>query len=153
MLPGLLTALWLYQCPDSKITAALHSSFPAPSGSTLGTIMPFSKAMCYIAVFSVMPGGSCMGRCGVSACSNHRCRTGMHLAHKWCRQQDPHFCGVSFEIPKVKLSCKTARIHYLSTQESHRGACTLCLELGHTVRLKIGTELVLLRDLTFSVHC
>lgn len=115
--------------------------------------MPFSKAMCYIAVFSVMPGGSCMGRCGVSACSNHRCRTGMHLAHKWCRQQDPHFCGVSFEISKVKLSCKTARKHYLSTQESHRGACTLCLELGHTVRLKIGTELVLLRDLTFSVHC
>lgn len=81
--------------------------------------------------------------------------------HKCFRQQELHFCVVSLKIPEDKLSCKTARLqdrktarkHYLSTEESHRGACTLCLELGHTVRFKIGTELVLLRELTSSVHC
>lgn len=55
------------------------------------------------------------------------------------------------------LSCRIARKHYLSIEESHlispRGACAHCLLLGHTAWFKIATALALLRDLTSSVRC
>jgi len=73
------------------------------------------------------------------------------------RQLDLLVSAVGFESPEHTLSCKIARKRDLSTKESHlharRGACTHGLVLGHTVWLKIATELVLLRDLTSSLRC
>lgn len=83
-----------------------------------------------------------MGRCGgASARSTCRCSGGAAMGCTWLqrcfRQQDLHFSAAGFENHDDKLSCKIARKHYLSTQESHlhshRGACTHCLLLRHTV--------------------